>query len=137
MMWTIANWNPMRWRGRYAGALLLVALGVTACGSGDDDSQDITPQASGVALVVSWAPNPASDAILGYRVYQGPDPTTATQLVSDLAISAGVLDPNAPMVTYNAGLDLGLKAGDPVCFRLIAYNGVGASGFSGAACTTI
>ena len=93
--------------------------------------------ASGRALMLSWDPSPTSDAVVGYIVYLGSSVGSATQQVSDLTVSSGVIDPNAPVVTYNAGYDLGLRVGDAVCFRLKAYNAAGQSDFSSPACATI
>ena len=47
---------------------------------------------------------------------------TANVLVSDLPTDSGLLDPSAPTVTYDSVRDLGLYAGDTVCFRIDAYD---------------
>jgi hypothetical protein len=84
--------------------------------------------ASGVKLALSWDVNPSSEYVKGYRVYRGADAGTANQLVSDLSGTSA---------QYDAWNELGLKSGEQVCFRLKAYNSVGESGFSEAACTTM
>ncbi len=85
-------------------------------------------------LVLSW--DAPVDTVLGYLIYLGPTSQDATQLVDDLRMDAGTLDPAAPSIQY-ASTELGLASGDSVCFRLKAYNSVGESGFSDAACGVI
>jgi len=91
--------------------------------------------ATNVLLQLSWDPNP--DVVLGYIIYYGPDEAAATQEASTIPLSSGVIDPGAPSVIFNAGQDLLLNTGEPVCFRLKAYNSAGSSTFSGAACTSV
>lgn len=85
-----------------------------------------------ILLTLTWNPNP--DEVLGYAVYFGPSAGNATQLVSELSLVPGLLDPLAPSVQYHLGNDLGLTQGDSVCFRLKAYNTAGYSDYSAAAC---
>ena len=76
-------------------------------------------------LALAWYP---SDEVDGYIVHAGPTPATATAKVTVVASAAVELD---------AQTDLGLEAGDSVCFRIKAFNTSGVSPFSGAVCTTI
>ena len=93
--------------------------------------------ATNVTLALTWDPNPSADTVLGYIVYSGPTVTSTPLQLSDLPVGSGPFDPDAPSIQYNAGSNLGLSVGDPVCFRLKAYNSAGLSNYSVAACTTI
>jgi hypothetical protein len=84
------------------------------------------------ALILSW--DPSTEDLKGYYVYHGPTPDTSTALLSHLLIAE--VEAEEPAVTYESG-EIGLKAGDTVCFRVKAYNDVGSSDYSEAACTTI
>ena len=118
--------------------VLALPLFLLACGgAGSEGDAGGGAAASARVLSLSWEPNPATDGVAGYIVYRGPSAVNATQQVTNLPVSSGVIDPNAPAVTYNAGFDLGLNPGAAVCFRLKAYNAAGQSDFSTAACTTI
>ena len=86
-------------------------------------------------LHLAWNPNPG--AIDGYIIYFGPSADTASTQVSDISLTAPGFDPLAPAVEYDADADLGLSAGDTVCFRLKAYNANGTSGFSEGVCITL
>ena len=74
-----------------------------------------------------------------YIVYRGLTVTSriARPVPSVLPVTSPNFDPYAPSVEYDAGLDLALNKGESVCFRLRAYNDVGVSGPSGAACARI
>jgi hypothetical protein len=84
-------------------------------------------------MTLSWDPNP--DTITGYKVFRGPTVDNSTmQLVSDFPLNSGLIDHTAPSVQYRASADLGLTAGEQVCFRVKAYNNETISGFSQARC---
>ena len=91
--------------------------------------------ATDVELLLSWLPNP--DEIFGYIVYYGPAADATVAVASVLSVTDDDFDPQAPSVRYNARLDLNFDEGSNVCFRLRAYNNVGESDFSGAACRAI
>ena len=55
-------------------------------------------------------------------VYFGKTTDTANVFVSDLPANSGLFNPQAPAVTYDSARDLGLCAGDSVCFRIFAYD---------------
>jgi hypothetical protein len=55
-------------------------------------------------------------------VYYGSTAETVNVLVSDLALSSGLYDASAPGATYDSVPDLGMYAGDTVCFRIYAYD---------------
>ncbi len=106
----------------------------------DDASLEILPgdtdgTATDVELLLSWLPNP--DEIFGYIVYYGPAADATVAVASVLSVTDDDFDPQTPWVRYNARLDLNLDEGSNVCFRLRAYNNVGESGFSDAACGAI
>lgn len=88
-----------------------------------------------VNLTLSW--DPSLEEVLGYRVYYGTTSGIATQPLSDLNIASSEIDPQAPSVTYNVGTDLGLHAGDLVCFQVNAYNNSGESNVSETMCAEI
>jgi hypothetical protein len=71
-------------------------------------------------LTISW--QPAANDAAGYMVYYGSTAETASVLVSDLPADGSSVDPAAPSVTYDSTRDLGLYAGDPVCFRIFPYD---------------
>ena len=77
-------------------------------------------QTASRSLQISWQPldNNAS----GYMVYFGKTADTANVFVSDLPADSGLIDSSAPTVTYDSARDLGLYAGDSVCFRIHAYD---------------
>ena len=134
----IIDASALQSRFRDVFLVLVLPLFLLACGGGGSKGDAGSgAAASARVLSLSWEPNPATDGVAGYIVYRGPSAVNATQQVSNLSVSSGVIDPNAPAVTYNAGLDLGLSLGAQVCFRLKAYNAAGQSDFSTAACTTI
>ncbi len=106
----------------------------------DDVSLTILPgdtdgTVTDVELFLSWLPNP--DEIFGYIVYYGPAADATVAVASVLSVTDDDFDPQTPSVAYNAAFDLALNKGDRVCFRHRAYNNVGESGFSGAACGDI
>ncbi|HEC19338.1 MAG TPA: hypothetical protein ENI97_08335 [Gammaproteobacteria bacterium] len=90
-----------------------------------------------VNLKYSWNPNPASDAIIGYRVYTGPTLATATTEIANPVVGSSGFNAAAPSVSFDAWNDLGLNKGDTVCFQLKAYNAVGTSGYSTGICDVI
>ena len=55
-------------------------------------------------------------------VYFGKTADTANVFVSDLPTDSGLIETSAPTVTYGSVRDLGLYAGDTVCFRIYAYD---------------
>ncbi|MFQ5469218.1 MAG: fibronectin type III domain-containing protein [Gammaproteobacteria bacterium] len=77
-------------------------------------------------LTLAW--NSPDQNIIGYIVYYGDSPLTASSIVSETNQSA---------ITFDVDKDLGLKPGDNLCLRLKAYNQFGLSDFSGAACMVL
>ena len=117
--------------------ILVGTVSVTACSGGGagsspaSSSSDVNAQAPlppvgpGESLLqLAWQPNDA--AVAGYRVYFGPTSEEATTQASDLGPNTMGFNAQAPAVIYNAQRDLGLIAGQIVCFRLRAYNDQGA-----------
>ena len=86
----------------------------------------VNKSADDSTLSLAWYSNPGQ--ILGYIVYFGPTPTTATTIASETSGTS---------VQYLTKSVLGLNVGDNVCFRLKAFNLAGLSGYSGAACMQI
>ena len=83
-------------------------------------------------VTLSWKPN--ADDILGYQVFRGPTGKEATQLIADLPLNSGLLDPRSPSVRFRAHADLGLGDGDQACFRVKAYNHDAESDYSAPVC---
>lgn len=81
-------------------------------------------------ITLSWNQN--TDEVDGYYVYRGVTPTTASNKLSTVLRTK-----LQPQITYKISTDLAIVAGDPICFRLKAYNIIGESAFSDAACTQI
>lgn len=103
---------------------------LAACGGGGLGNSG--PQ----GVFFAWQPHP-DPSVTGYMVYYGPSIDTATTVASNQPVDGPGFDPQAPSVTYDPAADLGLHAGDTVCFRLKAYNSDGESGFSPGTCTTV
>lgn len=130
--------------------LVISVAALAACsGAGPDGSADasssgvsaqtpLPPFAPGESLLqLAWQPN-NDGVVAGYRVYYGPTSNDATVQASDLALNAAYFNPQAPAVIYNAQRDLGLVAGQNVCFRLRAYNNQGTlSPWSAPVCGTV
>ncbi len=109
---------------------------LTCTGPGGSTNRPVTVSVEArTVLHLAWNPNP--DAVDGYITYFGPSVSTASTLLSNLAVTSPNFDPQAPAVEYDAVADLGLSAGDTVCFRLKAYNAYGTSGFSEGVCVTL
>jgi hypothetical protein len=77
-------------------------------------------ESASISLLVSWQPFGNNTA--GYLVYYGATADTVNVLVSDLALNSGLYDASGPSVTYDSARDLGMYAGDTVCFRIHAYD---------------
>lgn len=114
------------------GVMTLAACSGTQTGSGTDGSSSgvsaqtpLPAVAPGESLLqLAWQPN-NDGVVAGYRVYYGATGDEATNQASDLALNSTNFNPQAPVVFYNAQRDLGLVAGQNVCFRLRAYNNQG------------
>jgi hypothetical protein len=93
--------------------------------------------ALGTPITLAW--DPATDAsILGFRLYMGAtDDATQMMMVDDISITRPGFDPSAPSATYDAWLNLHLRLGATVCFRMTDYNSDAESDFSNAACATV
>lgn len=129
--------------------IVLGAVAISACSGGEggvsapSSSRNVEAQAPlppvgpGESLLqLAWQPN--RDEVAGYRVYYGPTADDATTQASDLPLASRYLNAQAPAVVYNAQRDLGLIAGQDVCFRLRAYNAQGRlSAWSTPVCTTV
>ena len=126
-------------------SLLVTALSgilLAGCDGGGTTSNSSSPaspvasvpgNATDTILRLQWHPN--ADTTNGYVVYYGSTAGEATALAAQL--DPGQLDPQAPSISFNAGLHLGLSTGDSVCFRLRAFKDAETSDLSEAVCTTI
>lgn len=81
-------------------------------------------------LNLNWNQN--TDEVDGYYVYRGDSPSS----VAPPKISTVLRTNQTPRITYRQS-DLNLKDGDPICFRIKAYNEIASSEFSEAVCTTL
>lgn len=128
--------------------ILFSAVVVTACSNAGLATPSLSSTTNGVTaqaplppvgpgeslLQLAWQPN-NDGVVAGYRVYFGPTGDEATTQASDLALNTMYFDAQAPAIVYNAQRDLGLVAGQNVCFRLRAYNDQGAlSAWSAPVC---
>ena len=96
--------------------------------------------AIGSTATLTWDADPtiATDMLVGYRMYLGTtDDTSMMTKIDDILLTRTGFDPTMPTVTYDCWADLHLRVGDSACFALTAYNAVGESGFSNAACITV
>jgi len=126
------------------GVVALAACSGAGSGGGTDTSSSgvsaqtpLPPVAPGESLLqLAWQPN-NDGVVAGYRVYYGPT-SDATIQASDVALNSAYFNAQAPAVIYNAQRDLGLVAGQNVCFRLRAYNDQGTlSPWSAPVCGTV
>lgn len=132
-------------------ASLLSAL-LAGCGGGSMNNSSFTGTVGGNGSIVGTTPsggtssssivyvawNPTTDStVTGYQVFYGPTLDAATTLASSVAIAASGFNPQAPSVSYRTWEDLGLHAGDSVCFRLRAYNPDGVSDPTAGTCTQV
>ena len=99
---------------------------------------DVTCQTcvAGQLVIVSWPANPVGDQVIGYRVYLDSTPTGSGSVVANLTETTPGFDMNAPSVTFDGWVDLGLLPGEQACFRIGAYNLMGESAQSEATCIT-
>jgi len=95
-----------------------------------------SPFAAAGSIYVAWQPHP-DPTVTGYTIYYGPSVATATTVASNQPVGSPGIDPQAPFVSFDPAIDLRLRPGDTVCFRLKAYNADGESDFSNGACITI
>jgi len=91
--------------------------------------------ASSNAATIALEWNKNLDPVDGYTLHKGPTGTTTTNTTfKDIKnIPANIR--NGKMFIEFGDAELGLSTGDPICFRLKAYNIVGSSGLSKAVCT--
>lgn len=85
---------------------------------------EVQPEPTTISL--SWSPS--TQQADGYLVYYGPSSSTSQSY-------AGSSKEN--YISLNIASNLGLRSGDPVCFRVSAYNASGTSAPSDAVCGTI
>jgi len=124
--------NKDHCRIRRASAAALISMVLAGCGGGGLDQSGSSLR----SIYVAWQPHP-DPSVTGYTVYFGPTISTATAVASDQPVNAANFDPLAPFVTYDVSRNLGLRAGDTVCFRLKAYSADGETGFSPGTCTQV
>jgi hypothetical protein len=84
-------------------------------------------------VILSWDPSPVP--VLGYYVYYGATPETASQQAATLSVDLGTIDALDPKWLCDLKTDLGVLPGKQVCFRVKAYDGSQLSDYSEAACT--
>jgi len=81
---------------------------------------------------LSWNPN--KDAVIGYVVYHGTTPSTATKQLATVPHPA---DAAATKVSYTIDDSaIGWVNGTQACFRLKAYDEFAMSGYSSAVCAS-
>jgi hypothetical protein len=83
-------------------------------------------------ITLDWNPN--ADVVSGYEIYAGPTESTAVNLIKTIPLGTNGFNANAPSIQLDPWNDLGLQSGDQVCFRMKAYNIIGKSDYSVAAC---
>lgn len=77
--------------------------------------------------------NPNTDYVVGYKIYFGDSPDNATTEIATVRRKQ-LANPLDPRIDFDAAVDLQLASGERGCFRVKAYNEVGASEFSEAVC---
>jgi hypothetical protein len=103
--------------------------------NGDSNNGEAdTGESSGKKVILSWDPSPVS--VLGYIVYYGATPETASQQAATLSVDLGTIDALDPNWPCDLKEDLGVLPGERVCFRVKAYDGSQLSDYSEAVCTT-
>lgn len=108
-------------------------VGSTSDASPTNDAGSTNDSSPRIGL--SWNPNPV--AVDGYSVYYGGTSETVDHHYADYAVDAGEVDPANPELQLSAFYDLGLRAGEQVCFSIQAYNSNGASGLSTPVCAMV
>lgn len=78
-----------------------------------------------------------SNNVLGYLIFVGATPETATQQIADLAVSASTFDPLAPSFDFDSKNFLSSNTSKQICFRIKAYNEFGSSEYSEPACSAL
>ena len=102
--------------------------------SGDSSSGEVdTGELSGKKVILSWDPSPVS--VLGYIVYYGATPETASREATILSVDLGMVDALDPKMLCDLKNDLGILPGEQVCFRVKAYDGSELSDYSESVCT--
>ena len=90
-----------------------------------------------VVLELNWQLNPLEEDVRTYKVYHsinGSFDILPTRVVNTYDSNFDMLNPT---VTFDAGLDLGLKATDEICFSISAVNVAGESAPSNEVCETM
>ena len=88
-----------------------------------------------VDLKLRW--DAAAGEIHSYSVYFGRNRTSINRLASKVNVRWNRGLARNPRVTYNSSQDLGLRAGDPVCFHIVTHTRSGKSAPSDSVCTRI
>ncbi|QKT02453.1 discoidin domain-containing protein [Ectothiorhodospiraceae bacterium 2226] len=137
--------QPARWTEADFAGINARYVRVTLESANDSDAAsmwaaEVHGRPAGMACAVPtvrvrWSAN--GDDVNGYRVFAGPSPSNTEQLLSDLPVSSGAIDPDQPAFQYRPWEDLGIRSGENICFRLRAYNDHGQSGWSDARCAGI
>ena len=85
-------------------------------------------------LTLAWQPRGGDPT--GYIIHYGRT-EKANKGTVDLSVGSSGFNPDAPSATLRSSTDLGLAAGDNVCFRVRAYNAGAQSSFSSPVCAGI
>jgi len=93
--------------------------------------------ANGVMLSLTWDANPDEESITGYNLYAGSDASSITSLTKTLNVGDTGFNSTVPGYSLDAGVDLQLRTGDNICFKISALNYGGESSFSNVICLEI
>ena len=100
---------------------------------GSDPGSNDSGDPSSKTIILSWDPSPVS--VLGYIVYYGETPETASKEATVLSVDLGTVDALDPKLLCDLKNDLGIVSGEQVCFRVKAYDGSELSDYSASVCT--
>ncbi len=100
---------------------------------GDSNDHVVAPSTRKIKL--SWNAN--ADSVQGYIVYHSPTANTAFQKYISVDLEMNNVNPDAPMIELDPVAELGYQPGDPICFKVRAYDSDGISGWPLPVCGNI
>lgn len=112
-----------------------VISAIEAVRSKTADNNTNSTSSADVDLKLSW--DAVDGDIISYYVYFGRNRNSVNRLASKINVRWNRRLARNPQVAYNGVRDLGLRAGDPICFRIITRAISGKSKPSEALCTRV
>lgn len=117
----------------YVLLAIMVSM-LSACGGGGGGGASSVGSGSSGSVKFSWEPNPGT--VTGYVLYFGNSSGSVNTFVKNISVLDSSFNATAPSMSVAAS-ELGINAGDTVCFKVKAYNESGFSGFTNAVCKIV